>query len=321
MRSVLRAGRGRCGHGPAGAVAPPARRSTGPRHPTVGIRPPRDAAALHRRQRRRDPPPSRPPQRRPGRRPPALRGCRRRGHAERLRRLTRHPRDAPVERPPGRSRDRRSTAQRVLAGTDSDHRHQHSNAQPREALGQTRDVRAGARSKARISAALRSRLPHTPYDRRRSNDAGGRQRVLRICISDGSFVPHLSEPTVQQDIEFRDSVALSEDNLLSLLRVYDNEGDFNTWDCEKWLLREYLLVLQNRRLFIAEDGRLGLAQNTLRTGDTIIIAHGSATPLIIRATDKSHQAFHFIGQCYLENAMFGEECDFENWPISTFTIM
>jgi Heterokaryon incompatibility protein (HET) len=154
-----------------------------------------------------------------------------------------------------------------------------------------------------------------------SRDILTRQRVLRICISDGSFVPHLSEPTVQQDIEFRDPVALSEDNLLSLLRVYDNEGDFNPWDREKWLLREYLLVLQNRRLFISEDGRLGLAQNTLRTGDTIIIAHGSATPLIIRATDKSHQAFHFIGQCYLENAMFGEECDFENWPISTFTIM
>ena len=146
-----------------------------------------------------------------------------------------------------------------------------------------------------------------------------RQRVLRVCISDGSFVPHLSEPTVQKDFEFRQHARLSDAHLDSLLKVYDDEDHFRPWDRDKWLLREYILVLRNRRLFVAADGRIGLGQDYMRAGDSIIIAHGSATPLIIRATDKS-QVFKFIGQCYLENAMFGEECNFEKWPLSTFTI-
>ncbi|KAF4438881.1 HET-domain-containing protein [Fusarium austroafricanum] len=147
-----------------------------------------------------------------------------------------------------------------------------------------------------------------------------RQRVLRVCISDGSFVPQLSKTVVEQDIKFRQSTGLSEDNLNSLLNVYENGERFGTRSLEKRLLWEYALVLRNRRLFVTTDGRIGLTQNYVKAGDIIIIAHGSATPLVIRAINEKKGTFRLIGQCYLEKAMVGEECDFERWPISSFII-
>ncbi|KAH7240194.1 heterokaryon incompatibility protein-domain-containing protein [Fusarium redolens] len=149
---------------------------------------------------------------------------------------------------------------------------------------------------------------------------GSRQRVLRVCISDGSFIPHLSARAVARDLEFRQSIGLSHANLESLLYVLNSEEQPESYIDEKLLLEEYVLVLQNRKLFVTADGRIGLAQSCVRAGDTVIIAHGSATPLVIRTIDERKQAFKLIGQCYLENAMFGEECDFEKWPMSSFCI-
>jgi hypothetical protein len=147
-----------------------------------------------------------------------------------------------------------------------------------------------------------------------------RERVFRVCISDGSFIPHLSGRAVERDIEFRQSTGLSEANLESLLHLLYSEEQFGPQIDEKLLLEEYVLVLQNRKLFVTSDGRIGLAQSCVRAGDSIIIAHGSATPLVIRMVDERKQVFKLIGQCYLENAMFGEECDFEKWPISCFRV-
>ncbi|RMJ19473.1 hypothetical protein CDV36_000864 [Fusarium kuroshium] len=147
-----------------------------------------------------------------------------------------------------------------------------------------------------------------------------RQRVLRVCVSDGSFVPHLSKTLVEQDIEFRQFTGLSEANLNSLLDVYDSEEQFGPQSFEKRLLWEYVLVLRNRRLFVTADGRIGLTQNCVKAGDTIIIAHGSATPLVIRAINEKKRIFRLIGQCYLEKAMFGEEYNFEKRPGSSFII-
>ncbi|KAM5367644.1 hypothetical protein ACJZ2D_009925 [Fusarium nematophilum] len=147
-----------------------------------------------------------------------------------------------------------------------------------------------------------------------------RQRVLRVCVSDGSFVPHLSKTVVEQDIEFRQFTGLSEANLNSLLNVYDNEEQFGPRSFEKRLLWEYVLVLRNRRLFVTADSRIGLTQSCVKAGDTIIIAHGSATPLVIQAVNEEKRIFRLIGQCYLEKAMAGEECDFKKWPTSSFII-
>ncbi|KAJ3534730.1 hypothetical protein NM208_g7425 [Fusarium decemcellulare] len=147
-----------------------------------------------------------------------------------------------------------------------------------------------------------------------------RQRVLRVCISDGSSVPQLSPWIVEKDVEFRQVRGLSEDSLNCLLHVYDNDKQLGTRNPDKRLLWEYALVLRNRRLFVAADGRIGLAQNCVRAGDIIIIAKGSVTPLVIREINKEKRTFRFIGQCYLENAMFGEECNLEKWPMSRFYI-
>ncbi|KAM5349323.1 hypothetical protein ACJ41O_005828 [Fusarium nematophilum] len=109
-------------------------------------------------------------------------------------------------------------------------------------------------------------------------------------------------------------LALNKDHRIQIRPTYDVPV------YRKRLLWEYVLVLRNRKLFVTADGRIGLAQNCVTAGDTIIIAHGSATPLVIRAINEKKRIFRLIGQCYLENAMFGEECDFEKWLTSSFII-
>ena len=145
--------------------------------------------------------------------------------------------------------------------------------------------------------------------------------VLRICIADGAFVPHLSEPTVERDTEFRPLGKLSDLNLEALMRAYDPEDDFGTWETERWLLREYALVLRNRRVFVTDDLSVGLGPRAAREGDIVAVVSGSATPLMIRpvaGAQPDSSLYTFVGQCYLEGAMYGEKggvgaLDLENY--------
>lgn len=137
-----------------------------------------------------------------------------------------------------------------------------------------------------------------------------RKSMLRICIADGAFVPHLSDPTMEIDVEFRRSGELSDLNMEALLSVYDREDDFDTWNTEKWLLREYSLVLRNRRGFVTDGLSVGLGPRAAREGDFIVVVNGSATPLVLRPLDDGHvgpSRFTFVGQCYLEGIIFGEK--------------
>ncbi|KAM5347090.1 hypothetical protein ACJ41O_010095 [Fusarium nematophilum] len=109
-------------------------------------------------------------------------------------------------------------------------------------------------------------------------------------------------------------LALNKDQRIQIRPTYDAPV------YRKRLLWEYVLVLRNRRLFVTADSRIGLTQSCVKAGDTIIIAHGSATPLVIQAVNEEKRIFRLIGQCYLEKAMAGEECDFKKWPTSSFII-
>ncbi len=65
-------------------------------------------------------------------------------------------------------------------------------------------------------------------------------------------------------------------------------------------------VACNRRVYCTVDGRLGLGPDTVHKGDAIIIAHGSRTPLLLRPTGTGE--YWLVGQCYLEDSMYGELC-------------
>ena len=65
-------------------------------------------------------------------------------------------------------------------------------------------------------------------------------------------------------------------------------------------------VACNRRLFCTVDGRLGLGPDIVHEGDAVAIAHGSRTPLVLRTTGTGE--YWLVGQCYLEDSMYGELC-------------
>ena len=65
-------------------------------------------------------------------------------------------------------------------------------------------------------------------------------------------------------------------------------------------------VACNRRVFCTVEGRLGLGPDVVNEGDEVIIAHGSKTPLLLRSTGT--REYWLVGQCYLEDSMYGEVC-------------
>jgi hypothetical protein len=62
-------------------------------------------------------------------------------------------------------------------------------------------------------------------------------------------------------------------------------------------------MTSNKRLFVTEDGRIGLAPPIARQGDRITIFFGARVPYIIRKISKS---FRLVGECYVYGVMDGE---------------
>ncbi|KAH8669680.1 heterokaryon incompatibility protein-domain-containing protein [Tricladium varicosporioides] len=156
-----------------------------------------------------------------------------------------------------------------------------------------------------------------------------RSSLLRLSIADGTFLPHLSEPLMNDDHKFRPTGVLTEEHIARLLDIYDNESRNNNeidmddfWERDLWLLLEYALVARRRRIFVTSEGKLGLGSEKTKVGDDVALIHGSATPLILRekAVDNK-KSYEFIGQCYLEDAMYGEACTWKESETDEITII
>ncbi|KAI1260756.1 heterokaryon incompatibility protein-domain-containing protein [Xylariaceae sp. FL1019] len=69
-------------------------------------------------------------------------------------------------------------------------------------------------------------------------------------------------------------------------------------------------ALSDRAFYITDNGRMGLAVQHLRVGDEVWGVYGATVPFIFRplkdSDHESHNLYHMIGDCYLENAMNGE---------------
>lgn len=78
-------------------------------------------------------------------------------------------------------------------------------------------------------------------------------------------------------------------------------------------------LVYERRVFVTGKGKLGLGPKSVQICDQISILHGSTTPIILRYNGKSN-THGVIGDCYLEDVMFGEAVDWEEDTCDIFTL-
>lgn len=71
-----------------------------------------------------------------------------------------------------------------------------------------------------------------------------------------------------------------------------------------WMKRVSEIVVR-KRVFVTEDGDLGLAYEAIREGDQVAVLLGSRTPTVLRKVEDDGQ-WRFVAQCYLNGWMRGE---------------
>lgn len=89
------------------------------------------------------------------------------------------------------------------------------------------------------------------------------------------------------------------------LGLYDNDTMTNASPRESDDLNLHLRQFWNHQLWLTQSGKLSLTPPThCERGDALAIVHGSPIPLLLRR--KTDGTFTVVGQCYLEDAMYGE---------------
>ncbi|KAH7159348.1 heterokaryon incompatibility protein-domain-containing protein [Fusarium sp. MPI-SDFR-AT-0072] len=68
-------------------------------------------------------------------------------------------------------------------------------------------------------------------------------------------------------------------------------------------LREWGLIVQQKRLFLSDKHDMGLVPKTAHKGDLICFLHGSKVPCILRRSGVAEERYRIISQCYLDGKM------------------
>jgi hypothetical protein len=151
-----------------------------------------------------------------------------------------------------------------------------------------------------------------------------RELILKTCLADGSFAFNRTPSSQQRE-------GLSASAIQGLLKTYDalerlsaqqniQSSKSSKSSKEKATkLRDHARIAWGRQLIIGRDWRLGLAHDTVDEGDLICIAHGSKVPLVLRRLPSGY--YRFMGQCYLEGAMRGEEVNWDEAGADEFVLV
>jgi hypothetical protein len=137
-----------------------------------------------------------------------------------------------------------------------------------------------------------------------------KERLLRVLLADGAA---------------GDEQPLPDSKLSELLEYYESICNGKTKAVSPLLKELEILssVALNRRVFCTVEGGLGLGTSETFPGDEVVIAHGSNTPLILRQIPNSteHGYYTLVGECYLEDAMYGESCTWKEEEGDTLSII
>ncbi|CAG9954298.1 unnamed protein product [Clonostachys rosea f. rosea IK726] len=122
---------------------------------------------------------------------------------------------------------------------------------------------------------------------------GGYSKIIRTMLADGAFG---HEQPLQHSIEDIIRVCKKEQS------IQDGTEDYNI--LEK--LRQWGLIVQQKRLFLSDNYDMGLVPKTAHRGDLICLLHGSKVPCVLRRNEASEGNYRIISQCYLDGMMY---CD------------
>ncbi|KAK4078861.1 hypothetical protein Purlil1_11799 [Purpureocillium lilacinum] len=122
--------------------------------------------------------------------------------------------------------------------------------------------------------------------------------VIRTLLADGAFG---HEQPLGYSIDEIIRVCETEDMIQA---VKDRagpgfgEGDYKI--LEK--LREWGLIVQQKRLFLSDKYDMGIVPKTAKEGDLICLLHGSKVPCVLRRSGVGEK-YRIISQCYLDGMM------------------
>jgi hypothetical protein len=159
------------------------------------------------------------------------------------------------------------------------------------------------------SSSSSERLPYT------------RERILKVLLADGALL--------HETPEFSQGVYLADAEMAELALAYRHFDSPDPFDSSRFQLASYARnvhtlrslsrIAAGRRLFVGEDGKLGLAHQSIENGDLICILHGSKTPVILRP--RGDGWYETKGQCYFEDAMHGEALTWEEEDAEEFVLV
>lgn len=86
-------------------------------------------------------------------------------------------------------------------------------------------------------------------------------------------------------------------------------------------LHELSKIQYRRRIACCESGRLALAPDRVRSGDKVVLLHGSRFPVILRPRPGTDGHFLVVGACYYDGAMYGELADPVDENACLFTLV
>jgi hypothetical protein len=94
-----------------------------------------------------------------------------------------------------------------------------------------------------------------------------------------------------------------------MLRLYDDNADSREHSSFGGACALINRLLLNHDLFYTQGGKLTLAPKSTRNNDDIVILHGIDYPVVLRP--EGNGTFSVLGECYLEDAMYGEAVSWE----------
>jgi Heterokaryon incompatibility protein (HET) len=147
------------------------------------------------------------------------------------------------------------------------------------------------------------------------------ERVMRTMLADGAFghkQPLVVSP--QKIIQ----ICNEEKEIETELRKVGAGPLSEEMEQKKEILdrcRQWSLVVQQKKLFLCEGSEeggldLGLAPKAVKKGDLVCLLLGSKAPCVLRSSDEGSGRYRVIGQCYLDEWMYGSPPPGRNWSSS-----
>jgi hypothetical protein len=79
------------------------------------------------------------------------------------------------------------------------------------------------------------------------------------------------------------------------------------------------IIPTSKRIAFCEKKKFALLHQSATSGEEIAILYGSRVPVVVRRVDEGY--YSVIGQCYYEDAMYGEAVTWEREDADTFILV